>query len=173
MNASPPRPHVLVLDHAPELLDLLREIFEDAGYRVTLRRMDEVGPDAVTACDPDVLVTDLVARDGTPDLRRVRWLRSDPQTAGLPIVVCTGAIPFVRERSDELADLGVKVVPKPFDIDHLVAVVDRCVQDPVGFVTVLDGRGAVDHRTRRRTKVVPMQGEPGGLGWDYEVVIEL
>ncbi|HEU5434055.1 MAG TPA: hypothetical protein VFU81_20465, partial [Thermomicrobiales bacterium] len=47
----------------------------------------------------------------------------DPRTAGIPLVLCTGAVREVEAWRPLLDAWGVAVVFKPFDIDHLAATI--------------------------------------------------
>ena len=48
-------------------------------------------------------------------------------TSAIPLLVCTAAVGDVQERAAALADAGVPVLLKPFDIDELLnRVRQRC-----------------------------------------------
>jgi hypothetical protein len=49
----------------------------------------------------------------------------DRATRDLPIIVCTAAAKQVTELSSHLNELGVYVVLKPFDIDHLLEIIGK------------------------------------------------
>ena len=124
MTASLPK-HILAGDDSPAILDLLREILEGEGYRVSLSA-DPLDLDRVKRAEPDLVILDHMLEEGAGSgWQLVQDLRGDPQTADLPIVVCTGAVHRVREHEDLLARLGIGVVIKPFDIDHLLEAVNR------------------------------------------------
>ncbi len=116
------RPHLLVMDHAPEFLGLLRELFEDEGYRVTAST-DPLAIEQVKRLRPDAIVQDLLS-DGTPEQgwRFLTQARRDPDLARVPLVLCTTAVDLVRGEAaaEELRRLGVAVVAKPFDLEELL-----------------------------------------------------
>lgn len=139
MSAAAPK-HILAGDDSPAILDLLREILEAEGHRVSVST-DALDLPTIKRVDPDVVVLDHMVDDGDRSgWRLIQQIRDDPQTAALPIVVCTGAVHRVRQQASLLERLGVDVVLKPFDIDHLVATVDRssfdrALAEPVGART--------------------------------------
>jgi CheY-like chemotaxis protein len=132
MTAAPAPPkHILAGDDSPDVLALLREILEGEGYRVSVSP-DPLDLSAVKQVRPDLVILDHMLEDGEGSgWQLMRQLREDPQTGDLPIVVCTGAVHRVRQHRDLLDRLGVGVVVKPFDIDHLLAAVRRPWADPV------------------------------------------
>ena len=117
------RRHILAGDDSPEILELFRDLLEAEGYRVSLSA-DPLSLDRVKRVDPDLVILDHMIDEGEGSgWHLLQELRRDPETADLPVVVCTGAVHRVRENEALLDQLGVPVVLKPFDIDRLVEVV--------------------------------------------------
>lgn len=48
-----------------------------------------------------------------------------PGTASIPIVLCTGAVREVEALQLHLEEMNIRVVYKPFNIDHLNATVSQ------------------------------------------------
>ena len=48
----------------------------------------------------------------------------DRATRDIPVIVCTGAARQIEELRSHLLEMKVQVVLKPFDIDHLIEVID-------------------------------------------------
>ena len=119
------RRHVLLCDDSPEIQDLLREILEGEGYRVS------PCPEPLTLTEvrrqqPDLVVLDHMLTEGEGSgWQLLAELRADPDLARLPIVVCTGAVHKVRQEDARLRALNAQVVTKPFDIDDLLGAVER------------------------------------------------
>ena len=114
------RPHVLVVDDAPAVRLLVRDVLEEAGYRTSLATTP-LDAYAVKRHAPDLLVLEPMVGPADHGWRLLRRLRADPATAALPVVVCTGAVRRVREEHGFLAEQGVGLVLKPFAIDELLA----------------------------------------------------
>lgn len=110
---------ILVVDDESNMRFLIRMILEPEGYQVIEAKHGAEALELVKETKPDVVVTDLMmpVMDG---LELIKHLRSDSETAGLPIVVIT----LNAERPIH-ADV---VLGKPFDPDALldsVAVAGR------------------------------------------------
>ena len=78
----------------------------------------------VKADRPDLLVLDFLIQDEGKGLQFLQMLRMDRETRDIPVVVCTAA-KLVEELQMHLDAMGVGVVLKPFDIDHLLAQIDK------------------------------------------------
>jgi response regulator RpfG family c-di-GMP phosphodiesterase len=55
-------------------------------------------------------------------------LTMHPRAQHIPVILCTGAVQAAKELEGHLDDLGIKVMLKPFNIDHLVSVVSEAVR---------------------------------------------
>ncbi len=120
-------PLILVVDDTPAVLDVVREALEDEGYRVKtcLQSVDALG--IAREEPPDVVMLDIVMPEmsGWEVLNR---LRAEPALAQTPVIVCTAYVSEALGRLAELrgpaGDAHVGLLPKPFDVDELVEVVD-------------------------------------------------
>jgi DNA-binding response OmpR family regulator len=109
---------LLVLENDPEIGELLRLIFEEAGFAVAVVRDAEPLPVSTAA---DLVISDLAlfrGYDSEEAVRRVRALRS--ATAG-PVLVLTAH--HAAANDGELAKEASAVMAKPFDLEALLASV--------------------------------------------------
>ncbi|MEM5446930.1 response regulator [Paraburkholderia guartelaensis] len=85
-------PRFILVDDDPNILPPLRILLEAEGYRV-LTALNGLAAMPVTAAGrPDVIVTDwmMPAVDG---VAFCRWLKADPATATIPVVMLSAALP--------------------------------------------------------------------------------
>jgi CheY-like chemotaxis protein len=115
------------MDDAPAILDLLRELLEEDGYRVSA--FTSVLPtDRVAALAPDAVVTEWHFASRPAGAEFVAGARRDRRLAEVPLIFLTAAAADAKWRlAGDLAAGRVRVVPKPFDIDRLLAEVERAV----------------------------------------------
>ena len=113
------RAHILVMDDAQEIVDLLRDVLEDEGYRVSssvyvldLPRIKELAP--------DVLVLDIIFAGKNKGVAFLTMAWLDPQLRRVPIILCTAAVDTVEKLAAQLERLDVQVVYKPFELDQLI-----------------------------------------------------
>jgi two-component system, OmpR family, response regulator VicR len=127
MSADGRQPHILVINDTQEILDLMQELLEDEGYRVTtsLALLDVA---RVKALAPDIIVQDLLF-EGTQELgwKFLMLVRLDPALARIPLVLCTAAVRTVNdpEMAEQLDRKGIRVVLKPFTIEDLLTTLSE------------------------------------------------
>lgn len=114
-------PSILLVDDDPGILDLLTRFFDKRGWLV---HSSMTGTGAVNAYEeevPDLVLLDLQLPDldGIPVLRRLRELDED-----VTVIMLTGHADV--ETAVEAMQVGAEnFLTKPFELDHLAAVVDR------------------------------------------------
>ena len=111
-----PMKKVLVIDDDIDLLDVLQMAFTDAGYLVKcVTRVDDLAG-LIKDFNPDLLLIDLIL-NGAHGGDVCAYLKQQPETANLPIVIFTaGHNPEWRAGSFGCDEF----VYKPFDLFELV-----------------------------------------------------
>ncbi len=132
MNMAQRPPHVLLVDDAPDIRALLREVLEDEGYRVT--GASSVQPVAtVRTLAPDLIVHDLLFAGHTPSgWPFLHALRQDPLVGQVPVIVCTADSRVHTDPSwaQQVQGLGLKVMTKPFDLADFLALLELALPQP-------------------------------------------
>jgi CheY-like chemotaxis protein len=151
--------HILVIDDTQEILDLLQELLEEEGYRVTTS-MARLDLDTVKTLAPDVIIQDLLFEQ-TQELGWKFLILSqlDPELARIPLILCTAAVRTVNEpaMAEQLDRLGVRVVLKPFLIEDLLSAIAGALTAQALIAEATEtstGDGHVPSRTLRELGVV-------------------
>ncbi len=113
------RPRVLFADDQTELLYLMKEMLEQAGFEVFTAENGGEALRAVFENTPDIAVLDynMPVKDG---LAVAETLKENPLFAHIPIIICTA----FSEKSTKLRGLGMGIddyLIKPVDADELIA----------------------------------------------------
>jgi CheY-like chemotaxis protein len=59
----------------------------------------------------------------------LQLLQEDPQTVHIPVILCSAAEPALRQNACRVKGLAtVEVIAKPFDVDHLLGVIARLLE---------------------------------------------
>jgi CheY-like chemotaxis protein len=153
------QPHVLVVDDTQEILDLIKELLEEEGYRVTTS-MARLDLDKVKTLAPDIIIQDLLFEQ-TQELGWKFLILSqlDPELARIPLILCTAAVRTVNEpaMAEQLDRLGVRVVLKPFLIEDLLSAIAGALTAQALIAEATEtstGDGHVPSRTLRELGVV-------------------
>ncbi len=117
--ADPALPLILLVDDDADTRDLFALFFADSGFSV---EQASNGADALTKIRtrlPDIVLSDLwmPVMDG---FALCRAIKRDDRTAHVPVVAvsCNTSVQYVTETQAAGFD---KVLPKPSDLDHLLA----------------------------------------------------
>ena len=129
--------HILVINETPAILDLFRDLLREEGYRVstdTFTAAVETKLTEIKRLKPDLIVLDYTVGGEELGWQMLQLLKMERATAGLPVIVCSGAVRQVEELQGHLKAMGVAVLLKPFELDQIVAEIDR-VWDRLGHGT--------------------------------------
>ena len=117
-GATPAR-HVLVADDEPAIVEMIRAILEDAGFRVVTAANGSEALRLVEQAEPEVVLLDMnmPVLDGEGFIAAVR-----ERGLGVPIVVMTAG----SSAQKWAAQLGADAyLSKPFELASLVDVTNR------------------------------------------------
>jgi CheY-like chemotaxis protein len=112
-----------VVDDEPDQRFLLRRILQRAGHEVSEANHGAAALRAVQESPPDLVVTD-VMMPVMGGVELIRCLRDDPATAHIRILAASG--------DANLAGAADAVVVKPYDLHHLLAVVEALLKEGRG-----------------------------------------
>lgn len=114
------RPSVLVVDDEPQVVWVLEFSLQAEGYETFSAHDGMEALDQIRRCHPDMMVLDVMMprMDGWSVLEAL----ADVPAGERPRVVMVTALASASDR-DRAMRLGAEAfVPKPFDMDHLVGV---------------------------------------------------
>jgi CheY-like chemotaxis protein len=118
--------HILAINDDPAILALFDELLGEEGYEVTLdnfaRQTGEL-LQTIRDLQPDLVIMDFIIGGESSGWQLLQASRMDRATRDIPVVMCTAAVKQVTELSEHLDGMGVHVVIKPFDIDHLLGII--------------------------------------------------
>ena len=114
---------ILVVDDESAIIEVLRGLLEDEGYRVVSAANGHDGLARIAQERPDLIVSDvMMPRMG--GLALARALRQNPEYAAIPIVLASAGVPAINGVADAF-------LAKPFDFGILLATVRRLTTDAV------------------------------------------
>lgn len=116
-----------LLEDDTAIQEMLRLVLEDEDYTVIIYPTAEACLNALLADEGeqvpvsiDLLIVDLRLPRAVSGIEVIRELRNEPSYSSLPIILTT-ASSFIDV--EDLSDLHVNFLEKPFDIDKLVKMI--------------------------------------------------
>jgi two-component system cell cycle response regulator len=121
---KPPKGKVLIVDDAPDTLDIIQKLLSFEGYEVILAVTGEEGVKKVQEEKPDVVLMDinLPGIDGTEALKRIRTINP------IQSVIMLTAFATVENAIRALKEGASDFVKKPFENEHLIHIVNQAVE---------------------------------------------
>jgi CheY-like chemotaxis protein len=115
---------VLIVDDEASLRFLLRMLFETAGYDVIEAPHGRAALERIDQARPALVVTDLMmpVMDGRELIAR---LRSDPETAGIPIIATSALLGVGAHSADADTPSADAILGKPFEPNELLETARR------------------------------------------------
>ena len=114
------RERIVVVDHDPVLLSVMRDVLEDEGYRVQAFSDPEAAHGAIGDLLPDLVLVDLFWSRHSVGWSLIERLLADPRTRRVPLLICTTAIRAQQEQERLPTGANWPVLPMPFDIGRLL-----------------------------------------------------
>ncbi|MPZ24263.1 MAG: response regulator [Dehalococcoidia bacterium] len=120
-------PRICVVDDDPSFRKLCQAILGPEGFTCIFVEDFSDTVDEVAAAAPDLVLVDLRLGAGFDGVEILAELSANEQTNRIPVIICTAAHDLVNRHREWLDDLGCEIVEKPFDIDDLIAAIERCL----------------------------------------------
>jgi CheY-like chemotaxis protein len=121
--AEAERPRIAVIDDDRSCLQLVQELLEDEGFDVAASDDLRGAYEFIKMCQPDVVVLDLIQERKPIGLGVLAAVAEDEHLRGLPLIVVSADALRLQYLGRGLADEGVAVLSKPFDLQALVDLV--------------------------------------------------
>jgi len=120
-NLENPKGKVLIVDDAPDTLEIIQKLLSYEGYEIFLATTGEEGVKRVEDERPEVVLMDinLPGIDGTESLRRIR--RINP----IQSVIMLTAFATVENAILALKEGATDFIKKPFENEHLIHIVNQ------------------------------------------------
>lgn len=154
---------ILVVNDTEEILQIFLDILAPEGYDVVLYSYAINDMDEVQRIKPDLVILDLIFGQEKTGWQMLQKMKMTRATATIPVIVCTAATREVREIQGYLQAKGVSLVPKPFDIDDLLAAVKRAFELYGHDADIIEEREE-NGETTTQSEQCPGEGDGDGEG---------
>lgn len=126
------RRKIAVINDDPAFLQLVNDVLEAEGqYDVYRFRDEETSLAELRAVHPELIIVDILLGELPSGWELALLAGADRQLGPIPIIVSSPDVPGLGRRVDELREVAnVRVLPKPFTLDELRAIVHEVLSGP-------------------------------------------
>jgi CheY-like chemotaxis protein len=119
---------ILIIDDQRSIVELISQVLQDSGYQVQGCTDPRQALETLAGFQPDGVMLDLMMPE-IDGMTLLQTLRQNAATEHIPVLVCTAAM-LGRSETRLFHEMGIVVLPKPFDIEELTPTVERLVGPP-------------------------------------------
>lgn len=125
---------IAVIEDQQAVIDYVRLILEEEGYRVAAWQTEEGADDFVRRTNPIAVLLDLHLEARDAGIRIIAALRAGPQTASVPVIVATAQPRLTRGQYDRLRGLRCGWLTKPYTHGALLSVITGASVGVIGEI---------------------------------------
>jgi two-component system, OmpR family, response regulator VicR len=116
---------IAVVNDDTAFLDLMVELLTEEGYEAHPFKETTTAYQGVRDLRPDVIILDVRMENDVAGWQLLEYYKLEPVLTKTPIVVCSADIQALRDRSTHLQTKGCAILAKPFDLNDLLALLDK------------------------------------------------
>jgi DNA-binding NtrC family response regulator len=133
MAQQPRRARIAVINDDTTFLSLMQELLEEQeNYEVLICREWDHVYEFVKLERPDLVIQDIRIGGEERGWTILNLLTLDPDTHRIPLIVCSAAIDSLHAHHDVLRKHGIRTLPKPFDLETLLTMIDEVLAEHRG-----------------------------------------
>ncbi len=124
---------IYVVNDDQAILSLFEELLGEEGFEVYTSRFQvstQVLHEQIRSLSPDMVIMDFLIGEEAMGWQLLQLMKMDRQTRDIRAIVCSAAVKILNDLQPHLQAMNVQVVLKPFDIDHLLGVIDTMWEKP-------------------------------------------
>jgi CheY-like chemotaxis protein len=128
--AEAARPRIALINDDLPFLALMQDLLGSIeGYEVLVCKEGAQAYEFVKQHRPDLVLLDIRMGGEQIGWAILELLTLDPTTRPIPLIVCSAAIHDLRAHEPLLQRYGVAILPKPFDLDDLLAKIQAGLEE--------------------------------------------
>ena len=124
------RTRIAVIDDDAVFVELMHDLLANGeGYEVVSNSQWIQSYEFIKDAQPDLVILDLMMGREQAGWAVLQLLQEDPSTAHIPVILCSAAEPALRQHARRTSGrTTVESIAKPFDVDNLLGVIARLLE---------------------------------------------
>lgn len=123
------QPRIAVIDDDAAFLEMIDTMLTDAGYQTLLSSDGRTAYTLIRQHQPNLVILDLRMEHPQAGWIIMHMLRVDPQTAHIPVLMCSGDQEYFKKHAARFREYGCAMLLKPFSVDDLLTQVMLMLED--------------------------------------------
>jgi CheY-like chemotaxis protein len=121
------RPLIAVVNQDTVFLQLMEELLSEEGYHTYIEKEGDKAYVSIKKHKPDLVILDIRISYPEGGFKVIDLMRLDPETAYIPLIICSTATNLLRENEAHLREKQCDILMKPFQIDELLTKVQAII----------------------------------------------
>ncbi len=118
------KPKIVVVDDEPAIVEVVCAALDDVDVAADSCPHGTRAHACIRDKQPKAVILD-IQMPGVDGIQLFRQIRADPNTSAIPVIFFTANAHVLRERLPNYRAMGAELLPKPFDVDRLLDLVER------------------------------------------------
>lgn len=120
---------IMIIDGDATVSELLAGVLADEGYHVLRWESGINDATFLHTYTPQLILLDTWVRQRDDGITLLRQVWNDPALANMRVLVCMSDLNVAQRYAPLFEAHGCIIVPKPFDLDQVLAAVEQAVED--------------------------------------------
>ncbi len=118
---------VAVVNDDTLFLELMHDLLTQEGYRTVIWKEGDKAYEMIKEHRPVLVVLDIRMERPDTGWMVLELMRLDPETAHIPVIVCSADTQRIREKEAYLREKGCAILEKPFLLEDLLEKVSAFI----------------------------------------------
>lgn len=115
----------IVNDDADFLTAMEMLLEEEKKYNAMIIHEGNTAYRIIKKEQPELIILDIRMEQPETGWHVLDLLTLDPETSHIPVIICTASIKIPEEKEIWLNEHGIQILPKPFDINDLLGMIEK------------------------------------------------
>ncbi len=117
------KPTIAVVNDDTLFLELMHDLLTSEGYPTAIWKEGDTAYEMIKEHRPMLVILDIRMERPDAGWMVLELLRLDPETATIPVIICSADTQRIREKAAYLHEKGCDTLEKPFLLEDLLAKV--------------------------------------------------
>ena len=121
---------IAVVNDDTIFLELMHDLLTDEGYRTAIWKEGDKAYEMIKEHRPLLVILDIRMERPDTGWMILELMRLDPETASIPVIICSADTERIRAKEAYLRDRGCAALEKPFLLEDLLSAVRSFIGPP-------------------------------------------